>query len=446
MLKKFFYPKSVAVIGASHKPGKIGHEIFKNFLEFPGKVFPINPNTEPILGKKVYPSVLKVKDKIDLAIIVVPAPIVGKVLRQCVKKKIKAVIIISAGFSEIGEEGRKREEKLKKIVKGKKVRIIGPNVIGVYCPKTKVDTLFLSKERLKRPKHGNVAIISQSGAVGSTILDSMAEIGVGISKFVSYGNAADVNEVDLLKYLKKDKDTKVIAVYIEGIKSKGDEFVKVLKEVGKKKPIIILKAGKTEKGRKAVISHTGSLAGSYEVYSAVFKQAKIIEAENWEDLFDLCKLLSMQPLPKGNKVLIVTNGGGFGILATDEAEKLGLNLKEPSEKMKKKLKKVFPPHVIISNPLDLAGDTTAERYEIALREGFKEYDAIICITLFQVPTLEEKIVEVLSKMKKRKKTLICCAAGSEYTHELAKRMEENDIPVYPTPERAIRVLAKVLRF
>lgn len=443
-MKKFFYPKSVAIIGASHKPGKIGYEIFKNFLEFPGKVFPVNPNTEPILGRKVYSSILKIKEKVELAIIAIPANSVKKVLKECIRKKVNAVVIISSGFSEIGEEGKKREDELKRIIKNKKIRVIGPNVVGIYCPESKVDALFLSKEKLRRPKKGNIAIISQSGAVGSTILDLMAKMNLGISKFVSYGNAMDINEVDLLKYLEKDRKTKVIAIYLEGIKSNGKEFLKTVKRVAKKKPIVIIKAGKTERGKKAVTSHTGSLAGSYEIFSAILKQLKIIEAKTLEEFFDLCKALSMQPLPKGKNALIITNGGGFGVLATDEAEKLGLNLKEPSKKMKEKLKKSFPEHVIISNPLDLSGDATAERYKIALNEGLKEYDAIICIILMQIPTLEEKIVDVLKKAKKFRKPILCCTAGSEYTEKIVEKIEKAKIPVYPSPERAIRTLARLL--
>jgi acetyl coenzyme A synthetase (ADP forming)-like protein len=447
MLDCFFTPSSVAVIGASHTPGKIGHEILKNFVEgYEGKVYPINPNLEPILGLKVYPSIKRVPDKIDLAIIAIPAPKVPKVLKECVEKRVKGVIIISAGFSEIGEKGKKLEEKLKRIIERKRIRVLGPNVIGVYDSFSKVDTLFLSRERLKRPSQGNVAFISQSGAVGSTILDWFASEGIGISKFISYGNAMDVNEVDLLEYLEKDEKTKVIVAYLEGIKSEGKRFIEVLKRVTKRKPVIILKAGKTAKGMKAVMSHTGSLAGSAEVYSAIFRQAGAIEANNWEELLDYAKAFSTQPLPKGKSLLIITDGGGFGVLAADEAERQNLDLKELPKPVKKVLRKKFPPWVILSNPLDLTGDATVERYRDAIKESINYYDGIVAITLFQVPTLDESIVYMLAVAKKFGKPLLCCASGGEFTKNLSKKIEAFGVPVYSTPERAIKAFAALVNY
>jgi acetyl coenzyme A synthetase (ADP forming)-like protein len=438
-LDYFFNPKTVAIIGASHTPGKIGYEILINFVNggYNGKVYPVNPNTEPILNLKVYPSVKKIPDKIDLGVIAVKAEIVPKVLKECVDKKVKAVVIISSGFSEIGEEGRKLEEKLKNIIKSKKIRVIGPNVIGVYDSHTKVDTLFLSREKLKRPKEGGISFISQSGAVGSTILDILAEENIGISKFVSYGNALDVNEVDLIEYLAKDRRTKVIAVYLEGIRSDGKKFMEVVKRVNKVKPIVFLKAGKSLKGIEAAASHTGSLAGSARIFSAAIKQTKALEAKDWEEFFD-AKALDLQPIPKSDSVIVITNGGGFGVLATDEAEKLGLELSNLSEKLKNRLRKDFPPYVNLKNPLDLTGDATSLRYKIALENCLKEFDGTIVITLFQVPTLDEEVVDIIISMKKFRKPIVCCAAGSRYTKNLAERLEKNGIPVYTSPERAVR--------
>ncbi len=439
-LDYFFKPRAVAVIGASHNPGKIGYEILNNFVNggYKGKVYPINPKTEPIFNLKVYPSIKKVKDRVDLAVIAVKADIVAKVLKECVDKKVKAVIIISSGFSESGEEGKKLEEKLKRIIKNKNIRVIGPNVIGVYDSHTKVDTLFLSLEKLKRPKEGGISFISQSGAVGSTILDILAEEGIGISKFVSYGNALDVNEVDLIKYLAKDHSTRIIAVYLEGIKSSGKEFLRTVKEVSKIKPIVFLKAGKSLRGIKAAASHTGSLAGSARIFSSALRQARALEASDWEEFFDACKILEMQPIPKGKDVIIITNGGGFGVLATDEAEKLGLELKDIPNDLKEKFKDLFPNYVSFNNPLDLTGDSTKERYKIALENCLKVYSGAIVIALFQVPTLDESLVEVIISMKKFKKPIVCCAAGGEYTKKLSKKLEDEGIPVFSSPERAMR--------
>jgi len=445
----FFRPKSVAVIGASHVQGKFGQIIFENFIRegFTGKVYPVNPNTEPIMSREVYASVEKLPEKVDLAVVVTPAGTVPKILAECANAGIKSIIIISSGFSEIGRTGKELEDKCKKIIEKHRLCVIGPNCLGVYDSSSKVDTLFLSRSRLGRPKEGNIALISQSGAVGSAMLDWLSEQGTGISKFVSYGNAAGVNESDLLEYLANDENTKVIVSYIEGIKSDGKEFIEIAKKVTKKKPIIILKAGKTKKGTEAVASHTGSLAGSAKIYSAAFKQSGIIEAESWTELFDLAQAFASQPLPNDNKLLIVTDGGGFGVLATDESERRGLELKEPSKRMKANLKKKMPNYVSLHNPIDLTGDATAERYEIALEEGLKEFDGVVVITLFQVPTLDDKVVSIISNLsKKYKKPVLCCAAGGDYTNKAVKKMEESGIPTYLTPESAVRAFDAMLKY
>jgi len=444
----FFNPKSVAIIGASHTPGKVGYAILDDLLKgnFKGNVYPVNTDTTPILNKTVYPSIKAIPDSIDLAVIAVPAAVVPKILRECVDKKVKGVIIISGGFSEIGKEGKKLEEKCKKIIKGKKTRVIGPNCIGIFDSSSDLDTLFLTEERMGRPKRGNISFISQSGAVGSTLLDWLSGETIGMSKFISYGNAMDINETDLLEYLSNDDATKVIAVYLEGIKASGKSFIQTLKKVASKKPVVILKAGKTEKGTKAVVSHTGSLAGNAKIYSAVFKQFGAIEASNWEELFDFCKAFSTQPLPKGDNLLIVTDGGGFGILATDEAERQGIKLEEPSADAKKVLSKKLPKYVSLHNPIDLTGDVTVERYKIAMENLISQYDGIITIVLFQVPMLEETIVDALIEMKRYGKPILCCASGGKFTEKLSDRLEASDIPVYPTPERAVRAFSAMIKY
>lgn len=450
-LDYFFDPKSVAIIGASHTPGKIGYAILANFLGsgFKRKIYPVNPNTEPILGLKVYKSVLDIPDDLDLVVIVVPAKFVPDTLKECVKKKIEAIIIISAGFSEIGEEGKKLEIKCKKIVEGTYTRILGPNCIGVYDAYTHVDTLFLARKRCGRPKGGNIAFISQSGAVGSTILDWLAEQGIGISKFISYGNAMDIDDCDLLEYLGDDDKSGVLTAYIEGIEASGKKFMRMAKKMTKKKPIVILKAGGTETGMKAVFSHTGSMAGSEKIYSAAFKQTGIIEADSWEELFDFARAFSTQPLPRGKRVAIITDGGGFGVLATDEADRQGVLLPEPSERLKKEMRKVTPSYASLHNPIDLTGDADANRYKVTVEACLRsnEYDGVIAITLFQVPTLEESVVDEMIKLhKKYKKPLLACAAGGKFTDELSDKMMSGGIPVYPTPERAVKTMKALIRY
>lgn len=443
----FFNPKSVVVVGASHTPGKVGYAILGGLLKgFKGNVYPVNPDVTPILGKTVYSSIKSIPDAVDLAIIAVPSVIVPKVLKECVDKKIKGVIIISGGFSETGEEGKKLEDKCKKIIRGKKTRVIGPNCIGIYDSSSFLDTLFLTEERMGRPNAGNIAFISQSGAVGSTVLDWLSVEKTGISKFISYGNGMDVNETDLLEYLANDDNTKVIAVYLEGIKADGRKFIEALKKTTAKKPVVILKAGKTEKGSRAVASHTGSLAGNARIYSAVFKQFGAVEANDWEELFDFCKAFSTQPLPRGDNLLIVTDGGGFGVLATDEAERQGIKLKEPSDAIKKSLSKKVPSYVSLHNPVDLTGDVTAERYKIVIESCIKHYDGIMPIVLFQVPLLEETIVDILAEMNKYGKPVLCCASGGKFTEKLSDRLEANGIPVYPSPERAVKTFVAMLKY
>ena len=446
-LKNFFDPLSVAVIGASHDTKKLGYIILENFVRenFHGFLFPVNPDTTPILNKEVYPSVKKIPEKVDLAVVVVPAPVVLKVVRECVEKKIPNVVVISGGFSEIGGNGIVLEQRLRKIVgdaKGR-TRVVGPNCIGVFDPRTKIDTMFLSRERSRRPKAGNIAFISQSGAVGSTVLDWLAQEGIGISKFISYGNGIDVDETDLLEFLAEDKDTRVISVYLEGMKAEGKDFLAAMKKASAKKPVVVLKAGKTKKGTMAAASHTGSLAGSARIYSGAFRQAGVVEAANWEELFDFVKTFATQPLPKGGRLAIITDGGGFGVLATDEAERQRVQLPEPSLALKKKLQANMPSHVAIHNPMDLTGDADMQRYWYAMEEtlGSKEYDGAVVISLMQVPTLEPKIVDALAEMKKFGKPMLVCAVGSDFTQRVVKNIENNGIPVFPTPERAVKAFA-----
>ncbi len=445
--KEFFEPESVAVIGASRHPGKIGHEILWNFARgfYEGKTFPINPHSENILELQTYKSVLDVPDKVDLAVIAIPAEGVASVVKECAKKKIPAVVVISGGFAEVGEEGKLREEEIKKIIRGRGTKVIGPNCVGVFDSRTQVDTLFLSRSRLLRPKRGNIAFVSQSGAVGTTIMDWLAANGIGLSKFISYGNQIDVDETDLLEYLGADKETKVIAAYVEGLKD-GKKFLDVARKL--KKPLIVLKAGKTKQGSQAVVSHTGALAGSAEIYSGAFRQAGVLEAENWEQLFDFAKAFSMQPTPRGNKLAVITDGGGFGVLATDAAEKNGLVLPEPSRKLLQKFKS-FPAHASLKNPIDLTGDADAERYKLAVESclASDEFDAVLVITLFQVPALSANVDDALIELsRKYNKTIVACAAGSHYTQQLARKLEENSIPVYPTPERAVGALRAMLTY
>jgi acetyl coenzyme A synthetase (ADP forming)-like protein len=443
-LDKFFDPKSIAVIGASRTAGKLGYTILENLkLSFNGNIYPINPNAGEIMGLMTYPSVLDVKEPIEMAIIVVPAEIVKNVLEQCIKKKIGHIIIITSGFSEIGEKGRELE--LKNLIKNKNIRIIGPNCIGIY--KKNLDMIFFPRSRLKRPPEGSISFITQSGAFGSILLDVMANDGVGVSKFISIGNKMDVDEIELIKYLETDLSTRCIAIYLESI-SDGEEFIKVAKKITKIKPIVAFKAGKTEKGTEAVASHTGALAGSSAVYSAAFKQAGIIEAKSSEEIFDYSKALASQPILKDNKIAIVTDGGGFGIVATDAAVQLGLELPSLSNESIKSLKSFLPAYASTKNPIDLTGDATVERYQKALEVVLKDKNisGVVCIALMQLPTLTDDIVNVLRDCKVFGKPITVCSAGGQYILDRNRKLEAFGIPVYPSSERAVKALAALYEY
>jgi acetyl coenzyme A synthetase (ADP forming)-like protein len=440
-LDKFFEPESVAVIGASRSPEKIGHIILENVkISFQGKIYPINPNAGEILGLEAFPSVLDIEEPIDLAVIAIPAEKVKSVVEECIEKKIKACIIVSSGFSEVGE--KELEEELKKTSKGK-IRIIGPNCVGNYAKE--LDTVFLPRIRLKRPLEGSISFITQSGAFGSILLDIIADKGIGVSKFISIGNKIDVEEVELIKYLEKDINTRCIALYLESL-SNGQNFIKTARNISKKKPIVVFKAGKTEKGSEAVISHTGVLAGKPEIYSAAFKQAGVIQAKRSEEIFDFSKVLANQPVLKNDKIAIVTDGGGFGIVATDSAIENGLEVPELSAETQKKLQKILPSYGISKNPVDLTGDATSERFQKVLDVVFKdkEIGGVVCIVLMQVPTLTDEIIDILRDSKVYGKPITVCTAGSDYVQERARKLELFGIPVYPTPERAVKAM-KVLR-
>ncbi len=322
MLEKMFYPASVAVIGASKEQGKVGRAVLDNLVAgFEGRIYPINPKADEIGGLKCYKSVLDVPGDIDLAIIVIPAKLVRGAVKECGEKGIKYLVIISAGFKEVGPEGARLENEVKTIAKQYGIRIVGPNCLGIINTISKCNASFARG----MPPRGNVSIITQSGALGTAILDWSAMTGVGFVNFVSLGNKADLNEIDFMQAWQEDKETQVILAYLEGI-TDGQRFMRVAREVSKQKPVVVVKSGRTSAGARAVSSHTGSLAGSDAAYDAAFAQSGVLRAGTMDEFFDLAGGFSAQPVPKGDRIAIVTNAGGPGILATDACEKYGLKL------------------------------------------------------------------------------------------------------------------------
>ncbi len=435
-MQKFFNPKSIAVIGVSKDKNKVGHVIFKHLSE-KFKTYPVNPHEKKILGHKVYKRVSDLP-KVDLAVIAIPAKSVIRTVESCGKKGIRNVIIISSGFKEIGNN--RKEYELEKVLTKYKIKSIGPNCLGVFDAHSGLDTLFLPQKKLTRPKAGKISFISQSGAAGSAVLDLLASENFGFAKFISYGNGTNVSETDLLEYLGKDHQTKVICLYIEGI-ADGKRFMEVARKI--KKPIIAVKGGKSKQGNKATLSHTGSLAGSYEIYKGAWKQSNIVVADSLQELFSIAKLFEKLPNPKNKNIQVITNGGGYGILTIDAIESLNLSLAKISNESRKYLEKHVPKIVTIDNPIDLVGDATNERYDTALKICVTDRNigVIVLIILHQTPLIDEDIVNVLKKFRGRK-PIILVSTGGEQTKLISKKIEKIGFPVFTFPEAAVSALKK----
>lgn len=414
---------------------------------FKGKLFPVNPKYDSanLLGKelKFYKSILDVPEQVDVAVVAVPAKVVPQVLEEAGKKGVKAAVIISSGFAEVGN--KELEDEVKTIGKMYGIRILGPNCIGVYNAFSGFDTVFLPEERAGRPPAGPLALISQSGAVAASIMDWAARRNIGLSIMVNYGNKADVGDVELLRYFERDDRIKVITIYVEGFKYPGEahRFLEAAGEVSKKKPIIAYKAGRSAAAQRAVKSHTAALAGSYEMYRALFRQAGIIEASNLRDMFDMAKALAMQPLPRGNRVLVITDSGGMGIQAVDMLEGLGLEVPEIPESIRRELKRELLPFAAVGNPVDVTGSATDQHYRVALEALLPTafFDMALVVTLMQVPGLTQNLAEYIIDAKRlRKPIAVVNFGGSKLVQEFTNALEEASIPTYSTPDRAAKAL------
>jgi acetyl coenzyme A synthetase (ADP forming)-like protein len=464
----FFNPCSVAVVGATKKINKAGHVIFKNFVEnkkrgtLKGEIFPVNPNEDYILGFQCYPSLTKIPSELELVVIVVPATIVPEIMKDAASKKAKAVVIISSGFSEIGNH--ELENEIVTIAKKAGIRILGPNCLGVYDSRTGVDMLFLPETKVlttgdeviatPRPMPGEIAIVTQSGAFGVAALDYLTGRQIGVSKFVSFGNKCDVNEAEMLRYLLFDDETKVILLYVEDIKS-GREFINVAKDVSNKKPIVALKSGKTEAGARAAASHTGAMAGSDKIYDAVFVQTGILRAKDMEEFFDAGKALAMQPPAAGKNIGVVTDAGGPGIMAVDECELKGLNVKRFSERTLQKFEKLkeegkLPKFATNLNPVDITGSGTSEMFEHVTKILFQdpEIDGLIMLGLHHMPALLEDYIDRIAKVaSKYDKPIVACDIGeTEMALYTRFRFDKLGIPAYSSPEDAARAMNALVNY
>lgn len=435
-MDKLFNPKTIAIIGASHDKEKLGYQILDVLQKnnYHGKIYPINPDATEIMNLQCFSEIKLVDAEIDLAIIVVPAKIVPKVLKECVDKNVAFAIIISSGFSENGQEGKALQDQIKEIIKSSPIRVVGPNCLGVFNTATNFDATFASPKLIK----GGVSAVFQSGALGVAMLDWADKYHFGFSKFVSLGNKIDIEESELIEYLADDPDTKIIALYLENI-SNPQKFLAVCRKATEKKPVIILKGGTTELGAKAAFSHTAAMITSSHTTKAIFHQANLIIAPSIEAMLNIIQILISEPQIINKKMLIITNAGGPGILATDMASRLGMKLPPISEKDIAALKKVLPNVATLSNPMDLSGTAKAKDYEAALEYAIKdnEYSSILVLLTPQTATEVRKTAEVLAKFNKYPKAIIASFLGDKAVFEAIDIFNEYKIPHFNDPEIAV---------
>ena len=444
----FLSPKSIAVIGASDKRGSVGATITSNIINgFKGIVYPISPSREQVFYKKAYKTVLDVPKPIDLAVIVIKNTLVAQVLEECGKKKIKGVIIITAGFKEVDEEGARREEEIKSIAKRYNIQIIGPNCLGVMNldPKTMMNSTFLKIT----PKSGTIALVSQSGAICAALVEDASAQGIGFSAVVSLGNKAVMSEVDILKILAEHKQTKVIVMYLEDM-GDGQEFLKVCKKITRKlkKPVLVLKSGRSPEGAKAAMSHTGALMGSDEIYDALLKQSGAIRVDTMEELFDYATAFSKQPLPLAGDLVIVSNAGGPAIISTDACSKMNIKMADITS-ISKKIDSVIPPWGSSRNPVDIVGDADFNRFSNVLDRvlAHPKVGSVVSMCTPSGTLNYDKLADVIVAMsKKYKKTMLASLMGLDEGITNKEILAEGNIPYYNYAEGAIRTLAAMIRF
>ena len=445
-LQSFFTPQSVAIIGASSNPGKLSHGILKNLIKYgyKGGIYPVNPSSEEILGLQCYAAIQDVPDLIDLAVIILPAQIISEVIKDCGMRHIKAAIIISGGFREVGESGLELEKECLRIASEYGMNLIGPNCVGNMNMSNGLNTTFIQGMPIK----GGIGFLSQSGAVCGGIVDHILNQQIGFSHCISLGNEADVNETDIIEFFEEDENTHVIAAYVESIRD-GQRFIRVCQRVSAKKPIIILKAGRSEAGAQAVSSHTGSLAGSQEAYSAAFKQAGAIEVFSVEDLLNVSLALDYLPLPSGNRAAMITNAGGPAALASDSLAENGLQLALFNEKTKDILRKNLTPAAQVANPVDMLGGAEPGDYGLALQQVLNDPGVDIAIPILVPQSLvkpDEVAQAIVNEAKNTKKPVIACFMGLESIGKARVILHQNHVPMLDYPEKVGKVVGSLIQF
>ncbi len=444
MLEKLLSPDAVAVIGASRTPGKVGHEILANLVNqgFGGTIVPINPTTDEILGLKCFPSLKESGTKIDLAVIAVANARVSAAIADSLEAGAGAICVITAGFKEVGHEGAELEKKIAKQVRDGGARLLGPNCLGLLNTHRRMNASF-AKEM---PPPGAISVMSQSGALCTAILDLAIERNMGLSKLISIGNKADLDETDFVEALAADPETRVIVAYLESIES-GKDFVRTAADAARTKPVVVFKSGTSSAGAKAASSHTGSLAGADIAYGAAFKRSGIVRAPTFESMFDYASALAMQPLPKGKRVAIITNAGGPGIMAADAIEHSGLEVATLDKALMDELAKALPDAASVANPIDVLGDAQADRYAAAVAAAQQDanVDAIVVILTPQAMTESVETARAISENRGSKPILVTFMGGKDVLPG-RKELLELGIPEYPSPERAVAALRAMCEY
>ncbi len=442
-LRDFFYPRTVALIGATDNPAKPARAILENLSHFSGAVYPVNPKHATLLGHRCYAALRDVPEAVDLAIVALPAPLVEQEIESLRAKGVRRVIIVSSGFAEAGEDGLHEQQRIREKISRYGMRVIGPNALGIYNTDNSLDTFFVSRERVSRPDRGRLSIVSQSGAITVILMEALARDGLGIGKAVNYGNRLDVDDADCLDYLLEDEQTRAAAMYLESV-GDGRKFLAAAKKFAAAKPLVIWKAGKFETGASAVRSHTATLAGRYGLYQAAIRQAGAVEAYGFDHMIDAAKAVDVMDYAcMGSRLLVVTNGGGMAVAAADQAGREGFTMPRLPDEVRDRLKRAFPPFFVLNNPVDVTGSGKDEDYYTALREALPHYDAAVVIVLMGATTVTEAATEMISRAcHEIKKPVACCLLqGLGYTREAMTLLLQRGIPVYPSPERAVRALA-----
>jgi 3-hydroxypropionyl-CoA synthetase (ADP-forming) len=433
-LDMFFNAQSVALVGASDTPGKIGNCVFDSLIhhEYRGKVYPVNPERSEVMGVRTYPTIVSLPEAVDLVIVTVALKLVPELLTQCAQKGIHNMVVISGGGKELGESNLELEATISRMSRELDIRVIGPNCIGTFDGNSRLDTFFQVSERLTRPPRGPLAVVTQSGTVGGALLE-MAER-LGVSKLVSYGNRADVDESDLIAYLAADDETRVIACYVEGL-ANGHKFLEALRRVDRKKPVLVFKAGRSKDGARASMSHTGFFGGSYGLFAGAVTQAHSVLLDSIEELYAGALALALQPLARGRRVAMISNGAGVMIQAIDLLPDYGLEMASLSTESITTLKQSYPPFYIVQNPIDVTGSATSNDYQLGIEVLLQDpnVDIIMPWFVFQDSPLEETIIEVLIDLSQRyDKPILCGSMGGAYTIKMCRAIEAAGVPIFTT--------------